>query len=414
MPRVFSIDPREDQATLPAERKGSMSFTVTNRSPEELRGKVRLVPQEGTDPSWLKLQLQAEATEGEEAPPAADLGRDDERAYGPNAATVFRVAIEVPDSVAAGDYRFRLDAATVRDPDREKTEGPTVAFAVLPKKKPKWELPDWWWIPLVAMLVIAIGGTIAWWLTRGPRLLERHTAHIFALQPETAEYSPEEGELSRQGTGPVTIQRSAPGKYSVRVENWGAVGSNAQVASLEDGRDCTAVRWDQSTVSVACFDSASGAAADAKYEVLISDDSDDVPGLAYLWANNPTTRDYGPHPAYIFVGASRAGVPQSHLAMANVAARVARSAAIAAAMARVQGGSKEVWNPRITREDPGFYRARFKGFGPESSPNVRVTAYGAGANRCRARWVGEFVEVRCENAQGAPTDTEFSLVVFGD
>ena len=192
--------------------------------------------------------------------------------------------------------------------------------------------------------------------------------------------------------------------------SWSGGGSNVQAASLDDGRGCSVVGWGGSSANVFCFDSASGQAADAKFELLISDAEDEIPGLAYLWANQPAVRDYGPPPGYSFVGASRAGSRRTRIR--NQVLPSLHAAAIAVA---VQTGTKEVWNPRVTREDPGFYRARFKGFDAAGSPHVRVSAYGAGNNRrCRAQWVGEFVEVRCDNTAGQPADSLFSLVVFGD
>ena len=149
MAKIFSIDPKQNNIVLDENtRKGSIRFTVTNGSPDELRGKTRVVGVPPCEAAWLQAD-------------------PDSAAFRPGQAQEFVVSIEVPMTVEEGTYSFRLDAASERNPDIEKTEGPNVAFEV-PKgriDKPGWWQKNWW-IPLV---VVGVGvlGFVVWKLVQG-------------------------------------------------------------------------------------------------------------------------------------------------------------------------------------------------------------------------------------------------------
>ncbi|WP_437586899.1 hypothetical protein [Sorangium sp. So ce1000] len=76
-------------------------------------------------------------------------------------------------------------------------------------------------------------------------------------------------------------------------------------------------------------------------------------------------------------------------------------------------------NNTVTQLGAGQYRVRFPDVGAAPGGHVQVTAYGAGAERCKVNsWVrsGDDVDVHvnCFTAGGAPTDTRFVLVYTDD
>ncbi|WP_437851613.1 hypothetical protein [Sorangium sp. So ce363] len=71
-------------------------------------------------------------------------------------------------------------------------------------------------------------------------------------------------------------------------------------------------------------------------------------------------------------------------------------------------------NNTVTQLGAGQYRVRFPDVGAAPGGHVQVTAYGAGAERCKVNsWVrsGDDVDVHvnCFTAGGAPVDTQFSV-----
>lgn len=133
--------------TLDDSGEAKASFTVTNTTPQALRGHLVARPREPAKPDWFSV--------------AGESVRD----FGPNAAERVVAQLKVPAGSLAGSYSFRLDAISEADPDEDFTEGPSVAFQVPepPKKKP---FP--WWIVIVAAAVVLliVIGIVVWLLVR--------------------------------------------------------------------------------------------------------------------------------------------------------------------------------------------------------------------------------------------------------
>ena len=143
MPEIFSIDPKRNHVVLGQDRTGEMRFTVTNASSEELRGHVRTKALEPCEAAWLVTDR-------------------DSAAFQPGQAQEFSVAVRVPDAVDPGTYSFRLEAASERNPDHEKTAGPSVSFEVPVKPNGGGKWKDYWWVPLVVLLA----GVLVWVVAR--------------------------------------------------------------------------------------------------------------------------------------------------------------------------------------------------------------------------------------------------------
>lgn len=134
------------QLRLPASRKGSGSFTVTNVTGRPVRARVFVLPGQGADPSWFQVTGTAERSL-----PVAGTETVD-------------VAVAVPAEAPPGSSSFRLGAALEEAPDRV-VPGPSVSLDV--PAAPKRRFP--WWIVVVAavaVLVLVGGGILVWQLTR--------------------------------------------------------------------------------------------------------------------------------------------------------------------------------------------------------------------------------------------------------
>lgn len=122
-----------------------LTVNVANMTANGLR--VRVVPKAlgGTQLSWLSVN--------------EPLERD----FAVQESHQFLVSIRASAGVAAGTYRFRLDAVSVAKPNTIFTVGPEILFEVkpntpLPKPKPF----NWFWVVVGAAVVIA--GICVWLL----------------------------------------------------------------------------------------------------------------------------------------------------------------------------------------------------------------------------------------------------------
>ena len=145
MSRVFAITAAAKEATLALgdSRQGKVAFTVTNATERAIRGQLNVKPLDSTKSDWLSIV-------GEK-----------ERDFPANATQQVEVGIAIPTDVAAGKYAFRLDAVSVVNPDEDYTEGPNFALEVKANTEKKKPFP--WWIIVVAVLVLALGGVAAWY-----------------------------------------------------------------------------------------------------------------------------------------------------------------------------------------------------------------------------------------------------------
>jgi beta-lactam-binding protein with PASTA domain len=148
MNRVFAITAVAKEATLMLadNRQGKVAFTVTNTTERAIRGQLNVKPLDSMKSEWLSIV-------GEK-----------ERDFPAHATQQVEVGIAIPPEVAAGKYAFRLDAVSVVNPDEDYTEGPNFALEVKAKTEDKKPFP--WWIIVVAVLVLALGGLAAWYFLK--------------------------------------------------------------------------------------------------------------------------------------------------------------------------------------------------------------------------------------------------------
>ena len=123
-------------------RVAASTFTVTNKTAQALSGRFKIVPQGDAKADWLKL-------EGEK-----------ERPFGPSETQKINVSVSVPGDVPAGEYKFRLVAMNVNDPDNDFTESAVVTFS--PPKVVVTDggghTPIWPFIAAAVVLVLIVGG----------------------------------------------------------------------------------------------------------------------------------------------------------------------------------------------------------------------------------------------------------------
>jgi hypothetical protein len=137
----FTVTTASGSVTLDASGTARASFTVTNTSPQALRGRLLARPRDPAKPDWFSI-------EGESI-----------RDFPPNTAEQVVVHVEVPPGSPPGTYSFRLDAVSEDEPDENFTEGPYVGFDVAtpPPPPPPKKFP-WWILALVgaALLIIIV------------------------------------------------------------------------------------------------------------------------------------------------------------------------------------------------------------------------------------------------------------------
>ena len=132
-------------------RTGSAMFSVTNKSGQPLAGRVSVQPQGDAKAEWFVIQ-------GEK-----------ERNFAGNETQKITVNITAPPTVAIGDYKFRFRAVNVNDPDNDYTDSAVVTFNVAAVPKPEPSKVPWLWIILgIVLLLLIVGGVVAWLLLSGP------------------------------------------------------------------------------------------------------------------------------------------------------------------------------------------------------------------------------------------------------
>jgi hypothetical protein len=137
-----------------------------------------------------------------------------------------------------------------------------------------------------------------------PLTASAESAWAWAHNPTAASYSPFTQFSFNSGNGPITIQRSAVGRYTVDFGGLNVGGGNVQVTSYGSSNDyCKVLSWGGSTlrVSVNCF-SSTGAAADALFVVVFSRWTPPAGfwvDRGYFWNNN--IHGGTPHPDWTSV-----------------------------------------------------------------------------------------------------------------
>lgn len=132
-------------------RAGSAMFSVTNKSGQPLAGRVSVQPQGDAKAEWFELQ-------GEK-----------ERNFAGNETQKITINIKAPPAAVVGDYKFRFRVVNVNDPDNDYTDSAVVTFSVTAVPKPEPSKVPWLWIILgIVLLLVIVGGVVAWLLLSGP------------------------------------------------------------------------------------------------------------------------------------------------------------------------------------------------------------------------------------------------------
>lgn len=206
----------------------------------------------------------------------------------------------------------------------------------------------------------------------------------WANEPSSASYTPSTGYSYNSSGGGITISRSSTGVYLVTFTGLGSsLTDNVLVTAYETSGYCQVGSWGASaggdaSVTVRCYDAA-GAAADQYYDIVYQAHSGDIgtstKGLAFLWADQPSSASYTPSSSY-------------------------------------QYNSTGATNT-MTRSSTGVYTAHLPGL-DKVGGHVQVTAYGSAPHRCKTSgWSsdasGTDVNVLCFDATGAAADSYFTL-----
>jgi hypothetical protein len=116
MAAPFIITSPTNTVLLGTDRTGQAAFTVSNQTGRAVRARASVAALDPTQVGWLALAGMAE------------------RDYPTGGTEQITVTVTVPPDVAGGLYPFRLDVASVVNPDEDWAQGPVVAFQVPPIK----------------------------------------------------------------------------------------------------------------------------------------------------------------------------------------------------------------------------------------------------------------------------------------
>ena len=145
----FTVTTASEKVTLDDSGSARAPFTVTNTSPQALRGRLLTRPRDAAKPEWFTV--------------VGESIRD----FAPDGAQQVVVQLKVPPGTTPGSYSFRLDAVSEDDPDEDFTEGPSVAFDVTAPPPPKKKKFPWWILAVVGgVVLLIIIGVVVWLLVR--------------------------------------------------------------------------------------------------------------------------------------------------------------------------------------------------------------------------------------------------------
>jgi|SRR5208283_3992767 len=153
MAKYFQITIPEGASNpkLDSQGRATVQYTVRNVSAAPIDGRAALVSVPGATPANDPVQKKWVSIDG--------LA---ERHFDTNKEEVIKVNIAAK-SAQPGDYTFRLDVASVAVPD-VGDQGPPVKFTVAQAQKSSSKMGLW--IGLAAVVVLAVGGVVAWLLMK--------------------------------------------------------------------------------------------------------------------------------------------------------------------------------------------------------------------------------------------------------
>lgn len=144
MSRDFAITTGSSSIEAGKDRKGTVTFTVSNNTEQGIVARARISAMDDCQEEWFTIEGEKERTYTEKT-------------------QQYTVRYDIPTSVPPGSYRFRLDVFGVENPDEIYSEGPTVEIKVKEKEEPPPGPSFPWWVIAVIAAVLIIGGGVAWW-----------------------------------------------------------------------------------------------------------------------------------------------------------------------------------------------------------------------------------------------------------
>lgn len=141
---IATVTVSQDRIALGQERTAAFIFTVTNTAGTTLNYGVRVVAEGQSEEQWFTVQ------------------GDGERTLADNASEQVTVTVAPPADAEPGDYTFHPVIFRAESPGEDFTEGPRVAFSVPDRANQNTSFP--WWILIVGILVLVLGGALLWWL----------------------------------------------------------------------------------------------------------------------------------------------------------------------------------------------------------------------------------------------------------
>lgn len=147
MPLPFAITTANDSVALDKDGVGRATFTVSNVSGAQARGRAKVVTGDPAQEKWYTVD------------------GDVERTVRGGLETVFTIRAAVPPTTAKGDFSLRLDVVVLDTVDPQTVPGPQVKVPWSgPRIEEKKKFP--WWIVAAAAMVLIVGGVVAWLFLR--------------------------------------------------------------------------------------------------------------------------------------------------------------------------------------------------------------------------------------------------------
>lgn len=144
MTSAFSITPASNSITFEKQQRlKSVTYTVTNDSGQEVRGRASLatVPDKAPHLAWLSIDGESE------------------RPFIIGATEQYKVNINVPADAAPDNYTIRLNMVATHNPDETFSAGPTVTLVVPEAKVEPKKFPIWI-IPVIVLVLVGIAAAV--------------------------------------------------------------------------------------------------------------------------------------------------------------------------------------------------------------------------------------------------------------
>lgn len=152
MARLFDITTTTDALTVAAGKTERLVYTVScpSAGQRKQRAILRRHVIGGGQAEWVNFAPDREQT-GTSTP------KDQIEREFPPATQQIDLIVSVPASTPAGQFRVRLDALSVDNPDDDFTEGPVASITVpAPLVTPPQEMPKWIWLVIAGVVVLIV------------------------------------------------------------------------------------------------------------------------------------------------------------------------------------------------------------------------------------------------------------------